>query len=164
MQFPPLPLANFSIHSLEQRFGVFFVVAVLQNGRQIMAGPCFQASNPCSSVIGRNAIYIIRTSVRAGALDALTSGVFSGCCGIKENFIFCLFTFGLRFWREPSSAVSPQSSTRGKLLSLLQRDRTRRAIPQTGEGPRGLLVKNLDQSHSVSCRFLSIRYESTDLQ
>lgn len=44
MQFPPLPLANFSIHGPEQSFEVF-VVAVLQNGRQIMAGPCFQAGN-----------------------------------------------------------------------------------------------------------------------
>lgn len=25
MQFPPFPLANFSVHSLEQRFGSFLV-------------------------------------------------------------------------------------------------------------------------------------------
>lgn len=56
MQFPPLRLTNFSIHSLEQRFGgfcfVFFTKWQEDNDWLLLF-----SQQPAGSAVGRNAIY-----------------------------------------------------------------------------------------------------------
>lgn len=107
MQLPPLPLANFSIHSLEQRFGRAFGLAfgffflALENG-ELLSG-----QQSTGSAVGRNARDVLGTSLlKADSHNASVSGVLSGCFGIRENLIFRLFTFCPTFWRELSTTAS----------------------------------------------------------
>lgn len=119
MQLPPLPLANFSIHSLEQRFGrvflfgfwVFFLL-LLENG-ELLSG-----QQSTGSAVGRNARGVLGTSLlRAGSHNASVSGGLSSCFGIRENLIFSLFTFCPTFWRELSSTASQSFTGNPSLTS-----------------------------------------------
>lgn len=92
MQLPPLPLANFSIHSLEQRFGraflfgfwVFFFFLLLENG-ELLSG-----QQPTGSAVGRNARDVLGTSAKS---------TLPQCLSIKD-------TFGL-FWNQRKSHFQP---------------------------------------------------------
>ena len=90
MQLPPLPLANFSIHSLEQRFWraflfgfwVFFLL-LLENG-ELLSG-----QQSTGSAVGRNARDALGTSLlRAGSHNASVSGGLSSCFGVREKSHF----------------------------------------------------------------------------
>lgn len=78
-----------------------------------MAGRYFQANN-LQNILLVEMPRVIGAFVRAGFQDASASGVRPGFCGIVENFIFSLFKLFFVYWREPSSAASPHSSSREK--------------------------------------------------
>lgn len=93
MQLPPLPLANFSIHSLEQRFGraflfgfcfFCFLFLLLENGK-LLSG-----QQPTGSAVGRNARDVLGTSAKS---------MLPQCLSIRG-------TFGL-FWNQRRSHFQP---------------------------------------------------------